>query len=288
MGDIYYVNKASSTERREKMEEHLREMNVNATRLEGVRLDATTVGAFSDSDKAVLEKAYGSWSCGEWAPGRCEDGDKVCCWGFSDALQMTEHIESNNVGVVDKVRGTQFLGSAVSKILAMKEIQAKCQADATKCLPALLLEDDARLNEDWELGVAAVMEVLGPDGFDVVKLHSKAGTTPRDCVSRCSPQLQCFEKESPTCKSWGMTALLVNAYRVDKILATVEAHSKKNTADVFAGKRIYDVYATRDRFSIDNGLTLGAVEGGLDLYLARPNVVSVDLELNKKTTFNNS
>lgn len=281
VGGIYYVNMATSTERRQKMEEHLRKLQVHATRLEGVRFDATRTGNYSDKDKAVLSDAFGSWSCGSWAQGRCQASDQACCWGFTDALQMTEHCEANKTGWA-KVRGTTFLAAAAAKILALKGMKTKCESDAASCLPTVLLEDDARLHENWTKGVTAATEVLGSDGFDMVRMYGVTRHGGDDhCVARCSASGQCFDEFTESCWSWGNTALLVNPRRVDKILGAIEAASKYQTELHYAAKSV----VMRDRFSMDNLLLHAAQQRRISLFWARPDVVSVDPALDKKSTF---
>lgn len=280
--DVYYINMAESTERRLTMEEHLASLGVTAIRLEGMSLEASRTGTFSDTDKVLLDKAYGSWGCGSWAGQRCHVGDKVCCWGFDDAVEYTEHFASHRGNIIDKVRGTTYVAASAAKILAMKEIRDKCKLDPAKCLPAVLLEDDARLHPDWERGVADATQVLGTDGFDILKLYGKEVTS--ECTKQCAHgSQQCFVRNSQRCRHWGAVAYLVNPRSVDKVLGHVEAYSQSFTSSVRLGKMAKTVDVARQRFDWDNWLTKGAEQ--LNMYTARPPIASVDIEQNMNSTF---
>lgn len=306
VGDVYYVNLAVSEDRRVAMESHLSEFGLEPKRVEAVRFDATETGVYSDADQEQINNIFGAWSCGSWTEARCDGDDKVCCWGFLDALNMTTHIQSHTAGrVKHEARATSYFANLASHVQALQQIRDRYNENHNP-LPVLLMEDDSRLLDGWKETVLNATRLL-PEDWDIVKLFYELpplAAPPASCKPLCESdrgnESLCFLRMTGhwECEFWSCAALLVNPAHAEKFLTALEHAHMRYAEDAWLRRTgqpdspdrgkwpmpINDTYLLKHMYSVDYLGKTSAVAGELNGWAPSRYAANLDLALDAKST----
>lgn len=242
--EVVYLNLNASVGRRLRMEGSLRNLGLEGRRFPAYELEVeqSPSGAknFTPRTAELLLDVFSEWSCGSWAEAHCEPGDQLCCIGITQAIGYGLHATAGVQGSEDWVELTTLLSNLAAFVAMLKQMRRFNAAHG--CAGVIILEDDARLDAQWQHLISYAVS-QAPD-FSFIKLQSEAGlwgsdpsaSRREDCLLSHSGDMRLYDLgAAESCSRYSTAAQIVNWRHVERMLTAIEMEHHARLSMFFEG-----------------------------------------------------